>query len=551
MMSGVFAKPGARREDTDLYDAQDRRVLVRFPTLLVITLTVTGVIAFGLIGYLGYNSDSTIIQDLFSRAWPVFLWFSALVLTLEVAVLRHPSRRRYLVEALLVTLISMLFAAAVAIFPDVIKRILQSINLSDLALYISNIGAQPLTYLVVNFGVILIFWADTLRRWLIARSGNPQTRVIELGVGALEFGEEGELPTLPELIAGDLIAGGVLVAVLALIFRVDVLNPIYQVLQTGEKSLTSCVVSLTLSYPTCGSAVTISRVDIIQALIYLPIGLFTLALTAVNRAFIVAGQGRGDQETDGDAQADGDEQTAVATPWQDQGQALSADLHPVHPDTPADGRGNEKVQVSIIEVIYEALRAPLQRRIRLVLDNLLIALRNVVWPVFILLAMLALGQASKSLAFYLRTQSNRYNCTHDAPGVVGGALQCHNVEVQLAQGLLYGNLAAGIGLVIAAAIAIVIAMMMLVFSLRVATNMFRFLGVIAWLAALTLWLYSLSLSVSNRLFNLVDLTLRQPFPIFGVSTTASLLVFLLACLILYISRQQTLRRMAALTRQRP
>lgn len=540
MMSGVFAKPGARREDTDVYDAQDRRVLVRFPTSLVTILAVTGVIAFALIGYLGYNSDSSLVKELFGKPWPVFLWFSALVFTLEIAVLRHPRLRRYLIEAMLVTLISMLLVALAAFFPDLIQQLLNAINLQALALYISNIGNQPVTYIILNFGIILIFWADTLRRWLLARSGDARSRVIDLGIGALEFGEEGDLPTLPELIAGDLIAGGVLVAVLALIFQVSVIGPIYSLFESG-KPLTTCVVSLALSCPTTPAPITIQRVDIIQALIYLPIGILALALTTTSRAFDVAS----DTDTSGS-----EGQTAVATTGAGTGQALSTEVRDAGDNAPSDERGSERVQASVIETIIEALRAPLQRRIRLVLDNLLIALRNVVWPVFIFLAMVALGQASKSLASYLRTQSDSYNCTHGAQLVVGGAQQCDIVASQVASGLPYGDLAAGVGLIIVSAIAIVLALMMLVFSLRVATNTFRFLGVIIWIAALTLWLFALSLSVSNQLFNLVDVTLRQPFPLLGPATTVSLLIFLFACLILYISRHQTYRRMAAARTQK-
>src|SRR5579859_3979331 len=129
MISGVFAKPGqgrAGRAITDVYDVQDRRVLVRFPTMLVTLLTVTGVLAFGLVGYLGYRSDPKIVQSLFEKAWPVFLWFSALVFTLEIAVLRHPRLRRQLVQALVVTLISMVFVGVAAVFPDAVTQFLSN-----------------------------------------------------------------------------------------------------------------------------------------------------------------------------------------------------------------------------------------------------------------------------------------------------------------------------------------------------------------------------------------------------------------------------------------
>ncbi len=544
MISGVFAKPGTGRAITDVYDSQDRRVLVRFPTLLVTILTFTGVIAFGLVGYLGYNSDPAIVRSLFEKAWPLFLWFSALVFTMEIAVLRHPRLRRQLIEALVVTLISMVFVGIAAVFPDAVTQFLS--NLLNIHLYIPDIGRSPWTYAILNFGIILVFWADTVRRWVRARGAqargeSPSARVLDLGIGTLEFGEEGDLPTLPELIAGDLIAGGVLVGLLALIFQASVLNPISQALQIGAQ-ITTCTLSWPIGQCVDGLAnnpPTLSRIDIIQALIYLPLGFITLALTATSNAFSAASETETSKA--GGAGAAG---TAVSAPEVENGQALSTDLAPITPGAPGE-RGGERVRASVIDTIFEALRAPLQRRIRLVIDNLLLALRNVVWPLFILLGMVALGQASKSIAFYLRTQSNQRNCAAGLDAVVGGAKSCQDVAGQIASGLQYGSLAEGIGLVVAAAVAVVLALMMLVFSLRVAGNLFRFLGVVSWIAALTLWLFSLSLSVSNALFNLVDLTPRQPFPILGASTTASLLVFLFACLFLVIGKSRAAKRRAA------
>ena len=57
---------------------------------------------------------------------------------------------------------------------------------------------------------------------------------------------------------------------------------------------------------------------------------------------------------------------------------------------------------------------------------------------------------------------------------------CGLVAKDIASGLQYGNLAEAVGLMVAAAVAIVVALMMLVFSLRVAGNLTRFLGVITW-----------------------------------------------------------------------
>ncbi|HEX9035995.1 MAG TPA: hypothetical protein VF808_03305 [Ktedonobacterales bacterium] len=542
MISGVFAKPGqgrAGRAITDVYDISDRRVLVRFPTALVSILAVTGVIAFGLVGYLGYNSDPSIVKSLFAKAWPIFLWFSALVFTLEIAVLRHPRLRRQLVQALVMTIIAMIFVGVTAVFPDAVTQLLS--NLLNIHIYIPDIGKSPWTYAILNFGIILVFWLDTLRRWLRSRGGSSSARVLDLGIGTLEFGEEGDLPTLPELVAGDLIAAGVLVSLLALVLQANVLGPVASALQTGVQ-ITTCTLSWPIGYCAQGFAnnpPTLFRIDIIQALIYLPLGFITLALTATTNAFSAA------SDTD-QQQASAGVGSAVAVPGTDAGQALSTDVRSSSADLPSGERGSARVRTTVIDTIYEALRAPLQRRIRLVIDNLLLALRNVVWPVFIFLGMFALGLSSKSIAFYLRTQSNQRNCAEGLSSVVGGAQSCAQVASQIKVGLQYGNLAEGVGLVIAAAAAIVIALMMLVFTLRVAGNTVRFLAVVGWVAALTLWLFSLSLSVSNQLFILVGVTQRQPFPMFGASTTLSLLVFLVASLFLVIGRARAAQRRAAL-----
>src|SRR5574340_1652288 len=121
MMSGVFRNPGYdKKAYTDVYDPLRRRILVRFPHGLLIALGVSGVLAFGLMGYFGYLEDTSFLGLAFHKAWPLFLWFSALVFTLEIAVLRHSRLRRQLSQALVVTIISMIFVGVAAVFPDAV-----------------------------------------------------------------------------------------------------------------------------------------------------------------------------------------------------------------------------------------------------------------------------------------------------------------------------------------------------------------------------------------------------------------------------------------------
>src|SRR5574340_576879 len=160
MMSGVFRNPGYdKRAYTDVYDPMRRRILVRFPHGLLVALGVAGVLAFGLMGYFGYVEDKSLLGLAFHKAWPLFLWFSALVFTLEAAVLRHPRLRRQLTQALVVTIICMLFVGFTAVDPGLLRSIVDAVL--HISITIPQIGASRWTYAIINFGVLAIFWVDT------------------------------------------------------------------------------------------------------------------------------------------------------------------------------------------------------------------------------------------------------------------------------------------------------------------------------------------------------------------------------------------------------
>jgi hypothetical protein len=538
MMSGVFRNPGYDKHAiTDVYDPTKRRILVRFPHGLLLALAITGVLAFALMGYLGYGEDHSLLGQAFHKAWPLFLWFSALVFTLEVAVLRHPRLRRQLTEVLVVTIICMIFVGFSALDPGLLRYILT--NLLNIRISIPQIGQSPWTYAIINFGVLLVFWLDTIRRWIRSQRGEPTARRIDLGFGTLEFGEAADLPTLPELIAGDLIAGGVLAALLSLIFRAEVINPIAEALQVGVNLINTCTVSLPLHCVPPGGGLTdpptLSKIDLIQALIYLPLGFITLALTATANAFNAASEAPRGTTAPITPNVPG---TAIATDAQNR--AVSTQV--VQPSEQTE-KGRQSATVSVTGTIIDALRGALNRRIRIAIDNLLLAMRNVVWPLLILLGMIALGQVAQNITFYLHLQSDQRTCAA-TNGAFPDQKTCALAAKQLHQLLQYQNLGAAVALVVAAAIALTLALMMVVFELRVADNIFRFLGLVVFIGALTLWIFSLALSFSNILFNLTGLTLRQPFPLFGASTSVSLLVFLLSCAVLLLGKSRRARRLS-------
>src|SRR5262249_22599378 len=143
------------------------------------------------------------------------------------------------------------------------------------------LAQQSATYTLLNFGLIAIFWADTVRRWIRRSQGLPPNPRVRLGIEQAAAPED--LPTMSELISGDLIAGAVLTLLLAVTFRADVLGSIIH--RQGIAPLTTC----TFSWPLgdchgygggMSDPPTLFFMDLIQSLLYLPLGLITLALSA-------------------------------------------------------------------------------------------------------------------------------------------------------------------------------------------------------------------------------------------------------------------------------
>ena len=520
-MRGVFTKADSGQHAiTDVYDEQRRFFLVHYPVWLVTALALFGFVTFGITGFLGYgdNAEPSLTGAIFHRPWLLFLFFCALMIALEVSVLRHRVLRRQLLEVLIVTIASMIFEGLADLYPELVKNFLNYVF--NIRIAIPQIGASPWTWAIINFGIIAIFWIDTFRRWINSVRGKPAARVLDLGIGlTIEIGEAEEPPSLPELIAGDLIAGGILVALLSLIFRAEVINLISQPL--NGITINTCAVSWPLGMCHGGGGLadppTLTFLDLIQSLIYLPLGLLLLALTATANAF---------QAISPDGQTQQAAQPAGA------GAGAKA-LSPLAAETSAAGA--QGAGASVAETVINALRSILNRRIRIVLDNLLIALRNVVWPALILLATVSVGYASKGIELYLHLQSDVRTCTPTRCGKEAYATQ----QAQLAnfgqytaagQAFLWGAVAV---------VALVLALTMLIFSLRVLDNTTRFLGLVGFILLLTFWIFSLALASINQLLLLLGVTFRQPFPFLGASTIASVIAFLIALGIYLAGRSRT------------
>ena len=83
-MSNPAARPAhAKQAITDLYDETRRTILIKYPLWVILGLSLSGVVAFALTGYLGYTPAEPLRQP-----WLLFLWFCALLITLQISIFR-------------------------------------------------------------------------------------------------------------------------------------------------------------------------------------------------------------------------------------------------------------------------------------------------------------------------------------------------------------------------------------------------------------------------------------------------------------------------------
>ncbi|MBF6590106.1 MAG: hypothetical protein IVW57_06170 [Ktedonobacterales bacterium] len=493
---------GPQHAITDVIDLESRRFLVRYPAALVVGLSLAGVGAFALTGFLGYrdSAEPSLTFTLFKEPWPLFLWFCALIMTLEVSILRNRVLRGKMVAALGVTLLSMLIVGAAYFYGKEIQHLLDNLfqNLLHIRSAIPEIGKSKFTYAIINFGLLAIFWSDTIRRWIRGARGEPINPTVDLGLDdgtSRKKKKEEEQPTLEELISGDLIAGAFLTLLLALIFRADIINFFSDALQI-HVSITTCTVSW--PFGTClGGAnltdpPTLSFIDLLQALIYLPLGLLILAISATLSG-LAAGGGVSER--------------------------------PAHSPALVDDarRGAAPIAQDVAATVLNTLRAAINRRAKLAAGNFALSWRNVIWPGLVLVSVIAVATAAREIQNYLHLLSDKQTCT------VPGFLPCSYVDnTLLTNGQPYTSIALALIYGVIAVLAITLSMALLVFSRRVAENTMRFLALIGLIVLLTFWIFSLALSLFNGLFWLVaNHAVRVPFPQPGASTIGSFLCFVI------------------------
>jgi len=478
---------------TDLYDTRRGTFVVNYPTWFLVALGLTGVVAFAMSGFLGYDPVNSAASkaDIFYKPWELYLWFCALLITLQVSIFRNRALRGRLIATLIFSAISIAIVYILGFPGGIIRTFFEHL--------LPGIASAGLTYTIINFGLIAVYFADSIWRWVRRTQNLPLNPVIDLTTGkeVREQVDPKTLPSLTELIAGDLIAGAGLVAVLAVLFHPNVLGAIIHT----SPPLGVCNVSVTLS--NCAGAnpsygPTLSLVDNVQALIYFPIGALTLALTAVLGAFGAA-EGSATREASPGATfitrnpgAASAERSAAAAP----------------------------IAENVAGTVLDTLLAPLNRRIRLLLESLARSLRNIAWPALIFFATYGLYQLSLNIQSYLH-KGYLISDFSLCPSFTSGGGLC-GVALYVLPAFAWGLLSL---------IAVVVSAALTLFRWRIVDNTFRFVGLVGFIFLLTLWIFSLALWGFNQLMLLTHASERHPFDPPGAQTYVSLLALLIFAIV--------------------
>jgi hypothetical protein len=461
----------SRHAITDLYDEERRTFLVQYPVWIVIGLGLFGVVAFAITGFLGVAKapvdpqnplPQLPVDEPFLQPWLLFLWLCALLITLQASIFRNKSLRGWLIATLIM---SVLAIAVVGVYyfskslPDFIQELLRHHG------FLLFLATHNGSYIILNFGLIALFWVDTIRRWVRRSHGLPPNPSVDIGFGPVGDTPE-NMPTMQELISGDFIAGAFLTLVLSLLFDFHVLSLFIHT----DPQLTTCTVSW---FGQCAQGATrldpptLSFLDLIQTLIYLPLGLIILAISATLSGFgAVGGVDASASVVDAPIQAS-EEQSSTA---------------PIAED--------------VTTTVINTLKSALNRRLRLLLTNAAIALRTVGWPLLLFLATFGLAKTSTYIQTYLHSPKTLADVVSDVLPALGFGL------------------VAILGIVISAAL--------MLFRWRVVNNTLRFLGLIGFILLLVLWIFSLVLWGVNQFLLLTEALERHPFDPPGWSTIISL-----------------------------
>lgn len=274
-----------------------------------IVMALGGLAAFGAVGFLGHPGD----RDPFGRPWPLYTWVCLLALTLEWLIFsefisqtpQYPPAsaetapaplasakvqqqaelarlHRWRAATMLVSSAAMIVVGAVYFYhPELINAITSWIPILPTALL-----HAPWLFTIFNFLLIVLFFADALRRWIRCMQGKPlnadEDRIFVRVTGFADLTGDHKTKQIRELhllnlLSADFIAGGILSAGLAIVLRRQTISAFLQMAHLN-RHLENCTVSLpTGACPgTTAHLTSLTQVDMGITLVCFATGLLAL-----------------------------------------------------------------------------------------------------------------------------------------------------------------------------------------------------------------------------------------------------------------------------------
>jgi hypothetical protein len=482
---------------TDLYDRERGRPLVRYPLWLVSALAVTGFAALLVTGLYGYRDplESSATRNVFHEAWPLYLWLCALLVVLEVSVLRHPTLRRVRVAVLVVTALGILLTGVLSFYSLEIALLLQGFvyNSFGVRVLFPWVGTSPWTYTLINFGLLALYFGYQIRLWVRRVRGLPlRAPVDDTQTPATESGApqtSQQDPSLAELVPGSLLGGTLVCLVLAFVMQPQVIN-VFATLAQSNVPVSGCATVWPLGACLRGGggpvvAPSLTFLDKELALVFTLMALLLIAPSGVLRGL----------------------------------QGVSSVLPIAEPEMETNGTSGRVVGRSGFRTVLGLLRSAVGRigfhtslalrtffDVRVLVFNVAWLMRFIAWPVLILLAVIALASTARRAQEHLHLLSVQVTCV--------SATTCGDYDVvkdEIAQGQMYMAGATAILLGVFAAVATTLALSLLLHRRVVARNTLRYLAVLALHVLLLLWLVAAALASVNGLLLLTGITFRHPF----------------------------------------
>lgn len=484
-------------ERFSLVDSTYNRPKIIFQPGILAFLVISALVAFAVIGFLGYPSDDPGGAQFYfvsHPAWVLFVWFGAIALIVEWTIFGRRKdaadkvvlRWRWAVT--IMTIACMLIEGIIYAQP----RLLQELS-SGGGVVSALLGDGRLLWNVVNFGVIVVYVVDRLWEWRI-RLASPATATDATTDSDPNSSFAGpiRLAGLPlsklELLSQDIFAGAVLCFALGLALQPAALNFALRIFP--GRRIDSCTLSWALGAcqgeGVSGNPPTLHTIDWVSGGSALVISLLILVIVLLVRIFYLF--------------------------------------------------RDRSIPLAVLAAVWTTLRS-----LAILLAIFIPNLRTVIWPVLIAAGTTCIGLSARLLQMYLHSMSDQRTCgaTGSCPDLREFSFFLRSTDVRLFQELSFRFPLAVLGL---ALILGIIGAFFMLLAVRVLLlnrvkdllwmNWLRFVGVTTLIVVCTFWIMSLTLSALNGVLGLAAATSRVPFPQPGPSTIGSFAAFVIAVVVI-------------------